>query len=72
MLKVDVIKFEAQDVITASGTVASGDVVMDKCTSNNGAHGTVNFTVVNGTLSGVCSDCGAVVSTSGGNITVAP
>lgn len=70
MLKVEVIKFEAQDVITASGVASPGVTYIPSC-SGDGGH-TMSFTNVDGTWQMACSKCGYTGSTTGGSVQVKP
>jgi len=70
MLKFDLVKFEAQDVITASGVAAAPKLEIDACTNPNGH--SMSFNNVNGTWKMVCSHCGLEESTTGGTVTVKP
>lgn len=70
MLKVEIIKFEAQDIITASGVAEPGVTVIDPCSASGGHN--MSFTNVNGTWQMACSNCGYTGSTTGGSVTVGP
>jgi len=65
MLKAEIIRFEAEDIITTSGGTAAapGNVVLDSCTNPNGHN--LSVEVVDGVMKFVCSDCGAEGSSSG-------
>ena len=62
MLKFEVIKFEAQDVITTSG----GVVALPTC-SNPSGH-SMSFNNVNGTFEYSCVHCGYTNTISNGTI----
>ena len=69
MLKIEVIKFEAQDVITASTAAPTEaptvpeEVVLPSCTNPNGHSGQV--TIIDGVMHFLCEYCGAEVDSSG-------
>ena len=66
MIKIELVRFEAQDVITASGVVAPTvpeHVDMNDCTNPTGHSGQV--VVENGVANFKCVHCGADVSASG-------
>ena len=57
MLKIELVKFETQDVITASGVT-----VMPACSVTGGAHPNSTVTVQDGKLTMVCTACGKSVT----------
>ncbi len=69
MLKFNLVKFEAQDVITASGAAAPvgpaapETVVIPACTNPNGH--TAKVTVANGSMKFVCEHCGVEADSTG-------
>ena len=65
MINVEVIRFEAQDVITASVAAPAGPstVVIPACTNPNGHTATV--TIQNGTMKFVCQHCGVEADSTG-------
>jgi len=65
MLNIEVIRFEAQDVITAStaAPVEPETVVIPSCTNANGHKAQV--TISNGAMHFVCEYCGAEADSTG-------
>lgn len=64
MLKFELTRFEAQDVITTSGVAAGPEVVVvPACTNPNGHTATV--TISNGTMKFVCQHCGIEADSTG-------
>ena len=65
MLEIEVIKFEAMDVITTSGAAPEvpEHAVMGNCTNPGGHAGQV--TISNGVMTIVCSHCGEEISATG-------
>jgi len=73
MLNIEVIRFEAQDVITASVATpeapkAPATIVVPGCTNPNGH--SFAFQNVNGVWKSVCSFCGAPVEAKPGDSVV--
>ena len=69
MIKIELIRFEAQDVITASG-VTTPVTVVPACTNASGHN--MTFQNIEGTWKMACSHCKYEGSTTGGDVVVKP